>query len=126
MKSSYKKQIGQLGEDIAATEASQRGYTILERNVRSPFGEIDLVLEKDGWFVFAEVKTRSTDRYGYPEEGITEIKLQHMVDCAMFYLNQLNPDDRRPFRLDAISIRLDESKRQADDLIWLENITSEL
>lgn len=69
--------LGRWGEDLAAEYLIERGYTILERNVRTRYGEIDLVaqlaeesisLSDSPVTVFVEVKIRSTRSFGLPEE----------------------------------------------------------
>jgi putative endonuclease len=90
------------------------GYGILERNVRTPYGEIDLVarLDEESNFpaetvqvtVFVEVKTRSTPTFGLPEESVTARKRQHMIAAAQSYL-QDHPDLGEIWRIDVIAIQ---------------------
>ena len=52
---------GRRGEGLAAWFLRLKGYRILDRNVRTPRGEVDIVARKGGCLVFVEVKTRDTD-----------------------------------------------------------------
>ena len=70
----YCKDIGDKGEEFAAFILEQNGYSILERNFRSAFGEIDIIATKGGVLHFIEVKTRTGDEYGWPAEAVTENK----------------------------------------------------
>ncbi|HID55979.1 TPA: YraN family protein, partial [Candidatus Poribacteria bacterium] len=64
-----KKEIGLLGEEIAADFLRRKGYRLLERNIRIGRGEIDLVALDGETLVFVEVKTRKGLRYGHPSES---------------------------------------------------------
>ena len=77
--------LGRLGEDLAAVYLEERGYCILERNVRTRHGEIDLIAEKAGVRVFVEVKLRSGVGYGLPEEAVTAQKRKHILDAIAAY-----------------------------------------
>lgn len=121
------KIIGKEGEDIAAAEAVRRGYTILGRNIRTQFGEIDLLLEsRDDGFIFVEVKTRYSLKYGLPSDAITRKKLQHMCNSALSYYNNHLAGENKPFRIDVITILKDARDPKFMDFHWYENITMDL
>lgn len=115
--------LGKNGESIAAAHALANGYAIVAKNVRTPAGEIDLILEKDDTLVFAEVKTRSGRSYGFPEESISESKLQHMIDAAAHYLAELDPAP--DWRLDVISVELNHGNRTQPVIHWIENVSAD-
>jgi putative endonuclease len=58
MATDHRRRHGQLGERIAAEHLARRGYTIVARNFRTRYGELDLVAVDDRSIVFCEVKTR--------------------------------------------------------------------
>jgi len=66
-----KKELGDRGEDIAAKYLQQQGYRIVQRNYRSRYGEVDIICAQQGILVFVEVKTRTSNAFGFPEESIT-------------------------------------------------------
>jgi putative endonuclease len=68
------KSLGYAAEGRAAAWLEKRGYWILERNATFAGAEIDFVCEKDGLTVFVELKWRSGDEYGDPEEAFTYAK----------------------------------------------------
>lgn len=115
---SDRQTIGRKGEDIAAEYLTQRGCEVLERNVRTAYGEIDLVVMKGSSLVFVEVKTRTNRAYGYPETGITETKMMHMVNCAENYLQE-HPEYSIAWQLDVISVELDKDDKYR--VTWFEN-----
>jgi putative endonuclease len=84
-KMAHNQKIGRWGEEIAAAFLEKRGYTVLDKNARTPYGEIDLVTSLGGVTVFVEVKTRTTRSFGLPEEAITPRKQAHMLAAAEHY-----------------------------------------
>ncbi len=79
------QKVGAWGESAAAAYLEKRGYAILARNLRTPYGEIDILAEKDGFLHFVEVKTRTTDTFGPPEIAVTPRKQEHMRAAAEYY-----------------------------------------
>ncbi len=99
-----------LGEEVAAKFLISRGYSIMEKNFRTPFGEIDLIAERDGCVVFLEVKTRICGRFGPPLSAITREKKRRIVKNCMYYL-KMKKILWGPCRIDAMGIKLDSSMR---------------
>ena len=81
----HNQTIGRWGEENAARYLQEHGYEIVDKNARTPYGEIDLVARRDGGIVFVEVKTRTSRRFGLPEEAITPRKQVHMLAAAEHY-----------------------------------------
>jgi putative endonuclease len=77
--------VGQWGESVAAGYLEERGYNLIARNLRTPYGEIDILAEKDGLTIFVEVKTRTSSSLGPPEISITPRKQEHMLAAAEHY-----------------------------------------
>jgi putative endonuclease len=63
-----------------------RGFAVVARNWRSRTGEIDLVVQLDRLVVICEVKTRSSDRFGAPEEAVTVSKARRIRRIAAEWL----------------------------------------
>lgn len=78
---------GKIGEDAAALFLVKEGYRIVERNFRCPLGEIDIIAVDKGVLVFVEVKTRSSNKFGLPEEAVNRRKQRQMTKVAQFYLS---------------------------------------
>jgi putative endonuclease len=100
------KTLGDFGEEVAADRLRAKGYRILERNWRTSTGEIDLVAVHDGVVVFIEVKTRTSDIFGSPEEAITHKKKEMMVSAAQWYLEEKNLSDIN-WRIDMVAVVCD-------------------
>lgn len=100
--SQHNQKIGQWGEEIAAEYFAQHGYTIINRNIHTPYGKIDIIAEKDGFTCFVEVKTRTTHTFGAPEIGVTPRKQAHMLSAAEHYAQEHEIDH---WQIDVIALR---------------------
>ncbi len=95
--------LGRRGEDAAAAWYTERGYELIERNWRGAAGEIDLILGRGDTVVVAEVKTRSSLRFGAPIEAVTPAKATRVRRVAMEWAAQRSRRGR--FRFDVASVR---------------------
>ncbi len=121
-----RQRLASWGEAYAADYLQERGYQVVERNARTPYGEIDLVargdveakrmrgdsLDKKQVTVFVEVKTRRSTTYGYPEQAITRRKREHLLAAAQAYL-QTHPELEGDWRVDVIAIFRPDPKQPA-------------
>jgi putative endonuclease len=105
--SGYRQKLGRWGEAAGAAYLASQGYRILERNARTPYGELDLVACQETpegrVIVFIEVKTRSSDRFGFPEASVTPRKQAHLQAAAQAYLTA-HPELDGPCRIDVLAI----------------------
>lgn len=76
---------GRWGEDLAANHYRRLGFQILDRNWRSPTGELDLVVRSESTIVFSEVKARRTADYGVAA-AVTPIKQRRIRRLAAEWL----------------------------------------
>jgi putative endonuclease len=97
----HNQRIGKWGEETAAEYLTQCGYEMIAHNVRTPYGEIDIVAKQGDITIFVEVKTRTSNTMGLPEESITSSKRQHMISAAEYYASQHEIDQ---WQIDVISI----------------------
>ncbi len=100
---------GRLGEDAAASFLTKEGYKIVERNFRCPLGEIDIVAVDKGVLVFVEVKTRSSNKFGLPEEAVNRRKQHQMTKAAQFYISRKKLFNS-PARFDVVAVILSGEK----------------
>src|SRR4030042_5348391 len=105
MKSDHRKSLGYIGESLAAAFLEKQEYSILERNFRTPYGEIDLITKQGDTIVFTEVKTRASTSLGPPEVSITPRKAEHMRNAAEYYIQQ-HPELNNEWRIDVISVQM--------------------
>lgn len=108
----YNQRVGQFGEELAKNYLVKRGYAIVARNVKTSYQELDIVAKKEDVYVFVEVKTRTSDRYGEAEEAVDYRKLNNLKYAAQNYSfsNKIFEED---VRVDLVSVDIDKSKKTA-------------
>ena len=104
----YQQEIGNAGEKIAADYLVDQGYQLLDNNYHTRYGELDLVMFDKDIVVFVEVKTRTSETFGFPEESVTSSKIEHLENAALLWLQEHieAPDD---WRIDVVSVFLDQN-----------------
>ncbi|MGD2157334.1 MAG: YraN family protein [Anaerolineales bacterium] len=111
--------LGRWGENYATQYLIQNGYTIMGRNVRTSYGELDIIAQKNKEFIFIEVKTRSSSSFGPPENSINSRKRDHIVSSAQAYL-QDHPELGDSWRVDVIAIH--RYRDREPELVHFENV----
>ena len=102
-----RRQLGALGERLAADHLAARGYRVVDRNFRTRYGELDLVAEGGGCLVFCEVKTRVAPTRGpfTPLSAVGGDKRRRVRAMACQWLAAAAPRPRcRELRFDAIGV----------------------
>jgi len=115
---------GARAEDAACAFLARRGLSIVARNVRSRFGEIDIVAREGAVLVFVEVRLRRSRRFGGAGASITAAKRARLVAAAQAYLAGLA---REPAcRIDALLIDADEGGTAGGGAIeWVRDIAGD-
>ena len=101
---------GNLGEKIACAYLEKNGYHIKERNYISAFGEIDIIAQKDGFIVFAEVKLRKKNSRVSGFESVSFSKQMKIIQTSALYLQEISSDVQP--RYDVISQIVEERAKQ--------------
>ncbi len=104
-----KQEEGREGEEKAERTLKKQGYTIIEKNFRTRFGEIDIIAEEKGCLVFVEVKKRNTPSFGGPFNAVNTRKRQHLIKSALFYMKSHDSFNRK-VRFDVVGIEGDKVK----------------
>ncbi|MFT3893857.1 MAG: YraN family protein [Anaerolineales bacterium] len=97
----HNQSVGKWGEDTAADYLTSHGYEIITRNVRTPYGEIDIIARQGDVTVFVEVKTLTSSKNFFPEQNVTARKREHMLACAAHYAAENGIDH---WQIDVIAI----------------------
>lgn len=96
--------LGRRGEDLAAEHLRRAGYRIVDRNVRTRYGEIDIVAEDGGCTVFVEVRTVASALM-LPEESVNWRKQRRIASLGMRYLQEHGKADA-DWRADVVAIEM--------------------
>jgi putative endonuclease len=105
-----KKELGMLGEEMAAEYLKGEGYIIMEKNFRSGPGEIDIIASVNDWIMFIEVKTRTGSIFGSPEESIDFTKAGRIRKTAAAFLMNYKPLRNKSIRFDVISVKINKKR----------------
>ena len=119
---SHNQKTGTWGEGLAAGYLESNGVKVIGRNIRTPYGEIDLLGEEECQILFIEVKTLKNKLFGDPEVSISQVKQNHMSNSALHYLQENNLLDV-DWRIDVIAVNAAEG--QTPEIKWFKNAVSE-
>jgi len=116
-----KYELAKLGEDLACQHLESKGYSIIRRNVKYRKGEIDIIArppatqgeparqaKNQNNLIFIEVKTRSNNKFGYPEEAFTWRKRKRLERAIFRYL--LQTDYAGDWQVDLITLEIQDKK----------------
>ena len=119
---SSKRRFGDAGEKIAERYLGERGYEIVDRNYRKPYGEIDLIVKKNGILVFVEVKTRDMKHAHnfLPEQSVNRTKIRKIQKMCQTYLLEKNYSQNQKWQIDVMAISIDINSMKAK-IRYMEN-----
>jgi putative endonuclease len=113
-----RREVGVLGEKIAAQYLKKEGFALKDQNFRTKAGETDIIVVKDKRWHFVEVKTvvkehfKETDEGHLPEEMVHEKKLETIVRVAELYAMR-HLDENDPWQVDVVAVTLESSSGKA-------------
>jgi putative endonuclease len=109
---SHNKIIGEWGERLAAEFLERKGYSVIEKNCRASYKEIDLICRQEQILVFVEVKTRTNLCFGSAADMVGNSKINNLKQAAISYLAANRPKYDM-IRIDFIAIDVDQEKGRA-------------
>ena len=107
------KEIGRWGEKKAKLFLEENGYDIITENFQVKQGEIDLIVKKENFLVFVEVKTRKNNFFGPPQAAVNFEKQRKIRTIAKIFLLKNNFKSYKK-RFDVISIIYDSEKLEIE------------
>ena len=109
-------ELGKRGEDIAADYLTHRGYSIITRNYRRRFGEVDIVARHGTTIVFVEVKTRRSAAFGTGFDAVDVRKQRQLTRIAQDYLSRYKLFDVNA-RFDVVAVQLSGDGKSQVEII---------
>jgi putative endonuclease len=109
---------GKQGEHLAVQYLTEKAFAVIHTNWRHARYEIDIIASHKGVLHFIEVKTRRSGKFGFPEESVTDKKLQNLINAAEAFLTAY-PEWKR-VQFDVLSITLTGNK--AADYFFIEDV----
>ena len=106
-------------EDQAGCYLAQRGLSLIQRNYRCRYGEIDLIMEDGEILCFVEVKYRRSRVFGGAADAISATKRRRLVKTALFYLAAHRQYADRATRFDALLLQ--RRPDGSNDIDWIKN-----
>jgi putative endonuclease len=106
------QKLGRYGEMLACEFLARRGYKIIDKNFRTRGGEIDIIAREGAVLIFVEVKTRTNNKFGEPEEAIDFYKQNKLAKTAEYYLAYRDAPET-DYRIDSIAIEVDLRNKKA-------------
>ena len=95
--------LGSAGEKAAVAFLKEKGYRILERNFKCRLGEVDIIARDNETYCFVEVKTRSSEDFGLPQEAVSRKKQAQISKAALHYLKTKKLFEKSA-RFDVVSV----------------------
>ncbi len=123
MTTSPRQALGRAGEELAATVLTAAGLTVVARNWRCRYGELDLIAQETApdlsrggervpWLVIVEVRTRRGVAFGSAAESVNAAKQAKLRTVAQAYVQEIGWTG--PWRIDVVAIQLDARGRLLD------------
>ena len=108
-----KQKIGEFGEKIAEEFLLRNNYEIVSKNIKISYQEIDIIAKKNKMFIFVEVKTRTSFKFGNAEDSVGSKKIKNLKKAIGNYIYDKKINGNF-IRLDLISININKIKKTAN------------
>ena len=95
-------ELGKKGEKLAIDFLIKNGYQILEKNYRYLKAEVDIIAKKENVLAVVEVKTRTTDYFGDPQDFVNPKKIKLLLSAIDYYVIEKDLDIEVRFDIIAI------------------------
>ena len=99
----HNREIGSIGEEEAIKFLRKLGYMILSQNFYAREGEIDIVAKDKNEYIFVEVKTRISNKYGKPIDAVNKIKQKHILETSKYYIYKYGLENKY-IRFDIVEV----------------------
>lgn len=114
----HHNELGKYGEQLAGIYLTEKNFIILHVNWKYSRYEIDVIASKNHVLHFIEVKTRSNNRFGFPEDSVDKKKMKRLMMAAEQYTH-LHPDWKY-VQYDVLSISM--RKNDPPEFFFIEDV----
>jgi putative endonuclease len=121
-KTTKSKMVGAWAEHLACNFLIEKGLRVRERNYRTRYGEIDLIMQYLDCLIFVEVKYRKNQTFGTAEESITTTKCRRMITAAQAFLVCKGYSSDTRMRFDALLVEPNQGTQTGCTINWIQNI----
>ncbi len=106
-----RSEFGNWAEEHVAQYLQEKGYVIIDRNYRKPWGEIDVITQKDGILIFVEVKANKSEIAGFePELRVSPEKLRRLSRAIQTYIAYRKYPPEQNWQIDVVTLVLDRDR----------------
>ena len=95
---------GNEGEDLAKSFLEKKGFRVLCHHYRYKRSEIDLIVSRENWLVYVEVKTRTSTAFGFPEDFVDQKKKKKIFEGALQHMIETDWDGNVRFDIVAVDL----------------------
>ena len=110
MRDNQRSEFGRMAENLALRYLQGQKLALLERNFRSRFGEIDLIMRENDTIIFVEVRARKTTAFLHPVESITYAKQSKIRKTSEAFMQKNTVLDRLDQRFDVVTLTGSEAR----------------
>lgn len=100
----HRNEFGSMAEDLALRYLQKHDLTLLERNFRSRFGEIDLIMQENNTIIFIEVRSRKNTAFLHPVETIDQRKRNKIRKTSQVFMKKTSAWNLYNWRFDVITL----------------------
>ena len=113
-------ELGRLGEQLAKAHLEAAGYEIIDENWTHGKAEVDLIAYRNKTIIFVEVKARSGNGFGEPEDFVDNRKQKLLADAADEYIYLMNHQGEARFDIISILFRGENKHtlKHIEDAFW--------
>ena len=105
-----KHALGKEGEEYTINALRAQNYEIVQKNYRSPYGEIDIIARDGHFLVFIEVKTRTNETIEQAQKSITYHKQKKITKTAMCFIHSYQDSEIKEYRFDVVIIKKEKDR----------------
>ena len=100
----HRHEFGRMAEDLALRYLQKHDLTLLERNFRSRFGEIDLIMRENNTIIFVEVRARNNNAFLHPAETIDHAKRNKIRKTSQVFMKKTSAWNLYNWRFDVVTL----------------------